>query len=113
MAVEKDTEKTVVIFRYYDHGEFKGDVDALFPYWFENAEESYNCMSYAHIGQHGGADYQGVMSRTRPATAEEYADLKRELESLGYNLDVRQRRVHKTWRKEYDAERARLKALRV
>lgn len=111
MTVEKDTEKTVVIFRFYDHGEFKGDVDALFPYCFENAEDNYNCMAYAHIGQHSGADYNAVMRKTRPATEVEYADLKRELESIGYNLEVRQRRVHETWRKEYEAERARLAGL--
>lgn len=48
-------------------------------------------LSYMHIGQHGDADYQGVVSSTKLAKPEEYADLKKELESIGYDLLVRQK----------------------
>lgn len=46
--------------------------------------------SYVHHGQHGGADFRRCMNRSRPATAEEYAPLKAELERIGYSLIVRE-----------------------
>jgi hypothetical protein len=88
-------EPTVVVFRKWYRKEDGTGVIALFPC------EDYDrggamCMSYEHMGQHGRADYDGVMSRTKPATPEEYAPLKRELESVpfNYNLVVRKRRPH-------------------
>lgn len=39
-----------------------------------------NIMCYAHVGQHSEASYDFYMS-TKPCTPEEYADLKRELET--------------------------------
>ena len=51
-----------------------------------------HCLSYERIGQHGAADYAGVIARTVRATPEDSASLKRELESLGYVLDVKLRR---------------------
>jgi hypothetical protein len=46
-----------------------------------------------HVGQHGPADYSGVIAQTKPATETEYAGLKRELESkpYEYRLSVRKR----------------------
>lgn len=61
---------------------------ALFP---AEDEGSGHCSSYEHIGQHGGANYQGCIKATRPAQPEEYADLKRELERIGYELEIRTR----------------------
>lgn len=84
--MEKDLEKTVVVFRRWRA--FGQSVIALFP---EDVDEGF-CNSYEHVGQHGLADYPGVIRKTTPATPEEYADLKTELESIGYNLDVRTRR---------------------
>jgi len=51
------------------------------------------CQSYESIGQHGAADYMHCLSATKPATPKEYASLKKELESIGYNLKV-MKRVH-------------------
>ena len=65
------------------------DVIALFP---EMDAGFGQCESYMHVGQHSGADYRGVISITRPAKPSEYASLKRELENIGYNLDVRKKR---------------------
>jgi hypothetical protein len=81
-----DAEKTVVIFRVWPDGQTM----ALFP---EDPSDvaGYFCSSYMHLGQHSGADYQGCVKATRPATPEEYADLKAELEGIGYNLDVKRR----------------------
>lgn len=43
-------------------------------------------MSYAHIGQHGEC-YDGMQRRKR-ATVDQYTELKQELESIGYELEV-------------------------
>ena len=76
-----ETER--VVFRVWNHGHGKGDVIALFP---DIDAGSGLCQSYEHVGQHGGADYQVVLKRTRLATVAEYADLKHELEERGYVL---------------------------
>ena len=41
---------------------------------------------YAHIGQHGDC-YDGMQRRKR-AIKKEYQDLKREMESIGYKLEI-------------------------
>ena len=83
-----DEEKTLVVFRKWRIG---CSPIALFP--GIDAGRGH-CMSYERIGQHGAADYAGVIGDTRPASLED-ADVKRlhtELETIGYNLDVRARR---------------------
>ncbi len=78
--------KTVVIYRKWSNG----DIIALFPY--EDAGNGL-CLSYEHIGQHGGASYGLVVAVTKPATEHEYAGLHRELTNhYGYDLVVRQRK---------------------
>ena len=81
------TQKDKVIFRKFNDG---GDIIALFPLepW---DVQGFHCSSYQHQGQHGGADTGIIRSGTRPAKPEEYASLKKELESIGYNLEVIQR----------------------
>lgn len=85
-----DDIETIVVFRKWPKSE-GGDVMALFPY--EEEGNGY-CSSYQHLGGHGGADYRVCVDRTKPAKPEEYAALKRELESAPYcyRLVVRQRR---------------------
>lgn len=85
-----DTEKTAVIFRMW-RAKPKTCL-ALFPY--EDAGRGF-CNSFEHIGQHGGADFGICRKLTRPATPAEYADLKAELESIGYNLQVITRRARR------------------
>ncbi len=42
-----------------------------------------------HIGQHGAADYAGVITSTKPAREDEYRNLLTELEQIGYeNLNI-------------------------
>lgn len=60
-----------------------GDVIALFPAE-PGTHDPYTCQSYMHVGQHGAADPYGVMRATRKATEAEYADLDRELRTIGY-----------------------------
>lgn len=69
-----------VVFRKWRNG----DVIALWPDSLHRGGYGF-VMSYEHIGQHGGADYHGVVAATKPATPEEYADLLAELSGpVGY-----------------------------
>lgn len=70
---------TPVIFRKYANGQ----VIALFPADC-GTNDPYTCSSYMHVGQHGSADPLGVIEDTVPATPEEFAALKQELESEPY-----------------------------
>ena len=60
---------------------------ALFPEVPAELFKPY-CTSYEHMGQHGSADPHFVVMHTRLAKPAEYAELKRELERLGYTLKV-------------------------
>lgn len=80
------SDKTVVIFRKFPDGE----IVALFPYIID---APHRVMTYMHVGQHSNMDYHRVVSLTRPAKPEEYASLARELTRIGYNLDIRARRL--------------------
>lgn len=85
-----DTEKTQVIFRMWRAT--PKTCLALFPY--VDAGRGF-CQSYEHTGQHSGATYSHIIRVTRPATPAEYADLKAELETIGYNLQVINRRARR------------------
>jgi len=78
-------KKDIVVFRKYRNG----DIIALFPFMNEGLNM---CNSYMHIGQHGSADYNLVVSGTKPASKEEYADLFEELKQIGYNMEIRERK---------------------
>lgn len=79
---------TPVMFRAWRDG----DIIALFPTLPGNNRYD-SCDSYMHVGQHGAADYTLVVSDTRPAQPEEYRGLMSELQAIGYNLKVVQRRA--------------------
>ena len=97
---------TKVLFRKYKETDdpilsrFAGDIDALFPY-DAPTDDPDECGSYAHIGQHGEADYEYVLSLTVPAKPEEYKGLHDELVNLcGYDdLEalVRTPNKHTAW----------------
>jgi hypothetical protein len=93
--MEKDLEITEVIFRKFKNGE----IIALFPHevWVTNG----NVTSYMHVGQHGGADYTHVLSKTKLATPTEALPLYTELESIGYNLMVIKKRNYDKYLKSY------------
>lgn len=82
----QDIEPTAVIFRKFRAGGLDGPVIALFPELPGTTDDA-TCMSYMHIGQHGGARVSPIFS-TVPATPAEYADLQAELTDIGYNLRV-------------------------
>lgn len=88
-VVEKEAEPTRVVFRVWNHKPDRGhngQVIALFP----DDRHADKCGAYEHVGQHGDASYPGVIESTRPATAEESAPLRRELESAPYHYNLRE-----------------------
>jgi hypothetical protein len=94
MTFAQDTNETPVLFRRSRRKEPEGlaaEVTAVFP--CEPSDYLGRAMTcYAHVGQHGSCNL-GWYHTTRAATPEEYADLKRELESApyGYRLKVYKR----------------------
>jgi hypothetical protein len=74
-----------VVFRKFSNGA----IIALFPTFDDG---NYRVASYMHVGQHGGADYDVVVSSTKIASESEYRELFQELQSIGYeNLKVYRR----------------------
>ena len=87
------TPITLVVFRRWKDN---GDIIALFP---ELPSDIYGfyCDSYEHVGQHGGADYYGVIQATKPVAKKDAKSLARELTRIGYRLKPIKRasyRVH-------------------
>ncbi len=76
---------TLVTFRKFP----ENDVIALFPKLLEGQDIHGNqfILSYMHIGQHGSA-IDDLIDDLSPATADEYSNLKAELSSIGYELEV-------------------------
>ena len=84
-----------MIFRRWPDGE----IDALFPY--DIADHRGNVTCYAHVGQHGSADYDHCIESTKPAKQAESLTLKQELETLGYKIRIVKRRNYKKYLKSY------------
>lgn len=86
-----------VIFRAFKDN---GHVIALFPTQVGDCRDR-SVMSYMHVGQHGAADL-GVISRTRPATAQEAAQLAKELRAKPYEYVLKPaKKVSTAMRTEY------------
>lgn len=79
---KQPTQPTPVIFRTFKHG--TPETYALFPEIPATMSPGL-CMSYAHVGQHSAA-LASCLPNTRPATPEEIAPLREELERIGYVL---------------------------
>jgi len=84
-----ERETVMVLFRVDKHGEFKGNVTAVFPE-MEGSPGMMTC--YAHVGQHSSCSLGWMREKTRPAKPEEYKNLANELRSIGYDLVIKQRR---------------------
>ena len=97
---------TLVVFRRWREGN-GGDIIALFPELPADHKGRF-CDAYEHVGQHGGADYHGVVQAARPVTPDETAPLLRELERIGYRLKPIKRASHK----RHEARRATARSLR-
>ena len=90
-----------VVFRRWQNG----DVIALFPELPSDLYGDY-CDAYEHVGQHGGADYFGVIQKTTPCSSEQSADLATELRRIGYRLRPIKRasRLHHDNRRQLAAD---------
>ena len=97
--MEKDNYKTEVVFRVDKAGAFKGTVFAMLPH--ECADLQGNVTCYEHVGQHHSANYSGCIAKSRPATPEEYKDLKKEMENQGYDLVVIKKQNYDKYLKSY------------
>jgi hypothetical protein len=92
------TAPTKVIFRTW---RTTGEVIALFPE-IPHDRHGHHCESYMHVGQHSGAS-PDLSDYTRPSTPDEIAPLRRELERIGYVLDVRRKVTAAMHRSRHEA----------
>ena len=83
----KDNYKTKVIFRKFK----EGDIIALLS--DEKTWRKKDITCYQHYGQHTECN-SNIVNITSPANESEYIELKKELESLGYNLLIQRRLKH-------------------
>jgi len=95
--MEKNNFKTDVMFRK----EKDNTILAVFPY--DIADQEGNIMGYAHLGQHTAVCWDFVLFDTKPAN--EFDDLKKELESIGYNLNIVKRRNYRRFINELNKVR--------
>ena len=83
MATVTDVPQAdIVVFRKWKD---IGSIIALFPELPSDLYGQY-CDAYEHVGQHGGADFHGVVQQTKPCSSEESAGLAAELRTIGYVL---------------------------
>jgi hypothetical protein len=101
---DDSTPITLVVFRRWRDN---GDIIALFPELPADYQGRY-CDAYEHIGQHGGACYQGVVEATKPVSLEEAVDLIQELQRIGYRLKPIKRASHRV----HEARRATARSYR-
>lgn len=80
-------EKVTVIFRKDKSNKYSDNITAVFPYIIDTNRYDMGC--YAHVGQHSYCSHAWYTQCTKPAKPNEYESLKRELESLGYDLEIK------------------------
>ena len=97
--MKKDKYKTDVVFRFDNTKGFKGTIFALLPH--EVCDFDGNVTTYQHVGQHSAGDYNHCIKTSRPATEAEYADLKKEMEGLGYDFKVVKKQNRNKYLKSY------------
>lgn len=97
--MNRDKQITEVIFRVDNSKDWRGTVFALLPH--EVSDLKGNVTTYQHIGQHSSADYMYCIAKSRLATEKECADLKNEMEGLGYNFQKVTRQSQKKYLKSY------------
>jgi hypothetical protein len=82
--MEKEMNKINVAFRKFEDGE----VIAIFLNIYPVAKDSKaEVMSYMHMGQHGMC-MECLVNELEKASKEEYTPLKKELEMIGYSVNV-------------------------
>ena len=98
-------QETLVIFRRWRD---TGSIIALFPEIPSDINGRY-CEAYEHVGQHGGADYYGVITATTPVEPEDAADLAKELARIGYRL----RPIRRAFQRHHEARRTEARLVRT
>jgi len=78
---------TKVIFRRHKTSE---EIMAIFPQ-LPGSPATNSCICYAHIGQHGTCFVNLIVKASVPLSEDEYAPLKKELEDIGYKLNIMKR----------------------
>ena len=101
---DESTPITLVVFRRWRDN---GDIIALFPELPADCQGRF-CDAYEHVGQHGGANFHGVVQATKPVSVKDAADLIQELERIGYVL----RPIKGASYKLHEARRATARSLR-
>lgn len=96
--------ETLVILR---HWRDTGDIIALFPE-LPSDRQGYFCDAYEHVGQHGGADFHGVIQATKPVADVDAKDLIEELTRIGYKLKP----IKRASRRVHESRRAAARAIR-
>lgn len=71
----------------YSRVTFKMSEGEVIAFLWDADANTGNVMSYMHVGQHGEASLD-FYRECELATVAQYAELKRELESIGYMLEV-------------------------
>ena len=76
----------------------RDEVIAVFPYEIFSITD---VMSYVHMGQHIGCAWY-INTFTKPASEEQYKDLLKELQAIGYDVNIIKRRNHSKYLEAYD-----------
>jgi hypothetical protein len=97
-------QETLVIFRRWRDS---GSIIALFPE-LPSDYQGYFCDAYEHVGQHGGADFHGVIQATKPVTNDDARDLIEELTRIGYRL----KSIKRASQRVHESRRAAARAIR-
>ena len=97
-------QETLVIFRRWRD---TGGIIAIFPELPSDYEGRF-CDAYEHVGQHGGADYHGVLLATRPVSVNEARDLIAELTRIGYRL----KQIKRASQRVHESRRGAVRAIR-
>jgi hypothetical protein len=82
--MKKDNQKTQVLFLNELGGVFAYFPNEIHPF---NGYRQDNRTCYSHIGQHS-ACHPDYAKECKKAAPDQYKDLKQELESVGYNLEI-------------------------
>jgi hypothetical protein len=93
-------DTTKVIFRRYKDA---GDIIAIFPEELATMNPN-DCSSYEYFGQHSSCDPFYVIQKTYPAKEADYQSLQKELEGIGYKLEI----VQRLSRKFYQTRKTKL-----
>lgn len=90
--MKQDKQKTKVLFlidKPADEFTGKWEIDRLgvFAFFPEEMHDKELNVCYAHVGQHSSC-HPDYAKECVKATQDQYNDLKIELESIGYNLEI-------------------------